>query len=127
MIKAYKLYTGSDNHSYFETGYVAEKTITQAVSLSFQETPPHSFYDWHPAPITQYVITLTGTLEFTTSKGDVFVLNPGEVLIATDTTGAGHKWRIIDDQPWKRAYIVFEEDTDINFVPDDSSAETKKK
>ncbi|MCC9135273.1 hypothetical protein ACFSKU_11925 [Pontibacter silvestris] len=118
MIKAYKLYTDSDGQSCFTTGLVSEKVVTEAVSIRFQETAPYSSYDWHPAPITQYVITLAGTLEFTTSKGETFILHPGEVLIAMDTTGAGHKWRIIDDQPWKRAYVVFEEGADINFVPE---------
>jgi hypothetical protein len=26
--------------------------------------------------------------------------------VATDTTGTGHKWRLIDDQPWRRCYVV---------------------
>ena len=53
----------------------------------------------------QYVITLTGTLEFTTRDGETFVLRPGEVLLAAGTTGTGHRWRLIDDQPWQRLYV----------------------
>lgn len=53
----------------------------------------------------QYVITLSGTLEFTTRDGETFVLCPGEVLLATDTTGTGHRWRLIDDQLWRRLYV----------------------
>ena len=59
-----------------------------------------SALDWHTAPHVQYVITLSGTLEFTTRDGETFVLRPGEVLLAADTTGTGHRWRLIDDQPW---------------------------
>ena len=33
-------------------------------------------------------------------------LRPGDVLVATDDVGSGHKWRLIDDQPWRRAYVV---------------------
>lgn len=33
-----------------------------------------------------------GTLEFTTRDGETFVLRPGEVLLAADTTGTGHRW-----------------------------------
>jgi hypothetical protein len=58
-----------------------------------------------------------GTLEFTTYKGETFVLRPGEVLIAQDTTGSGHKWRLMGTDPWQRAYVVFDDTTDINFVP----------
>jgi hypothetical protein len=50
-------------------------------------------------------ITLSGTLEFTTRDCETFVLRPGEVLLAADTTGTGHRWRIIDDQPWRRLYV----------------------
>jgi quercetin dioxygenase-like cupin family protein len=117
MIKAYRLYTADDGHSYFKTGNVSEAVITQAESIRFQESPPGSVYDWHPAPTMQFVINLKGSLEFTTFKGETFVLNPGEILIAQDTTGSGHKWRLLGSDPWQRAYVVFNETTDINFVP----------
>jgi cytochrome d ubiquinol oxidase subunit II len=28
---------------------------------------------------------------------------PGDALVAADYVGKGHKWRLIDDQPWRRA------------------------
>ncbi|RCH54055.1 hypothetical protein DJ568_14310 [Mucilaginibacter hurinus] len=118
MIKAIKLYTGEDNHSHFITGTVAEGLLHEAATVRFQESPPHSFYDWHNAPTEQYVISLTGTLEFETRTGEKFILNPGEVLIALDTTGTAHKWRMIDDDPWRRVYVAFDKDAPINFVPD---------
>jgi quercetin dioxygenase-like cupin family protein len=118
MIKAYQLYTDADGHSYFKTGNVSEAVITQAESIRFQESPPGSVYDWHPAPTMQFVINLRGTLEFTTFKGETFILKPGEVLIAQDTTGSGHKWRLLGADPWQRAYVVFNETTNINFVPE---------
>jgi len=52
------------------------------------------------------VITLSGTLEFITRDGEKFILRPGDVLIADDNVGTGHRWRLIDDQPWRRAYVV---------------------
>ena len=51
------------------------------------------------------MITLPSTLEFTTRDGETFVLRPGEVLVGADTTGTGHRWRLIDDQPWRRLYV----------------------
>ncbi|KAA3438148.1 cupin domain-containing protein [Rufibacter hautae] len=118
MIRAYKLYTGADGHSHFTQGTIKEKLSTQALSIHFKETPPHSEYDWHPAPNTQYVMSLTGTLEFTTSLGETFILKPGDVLLATDTTGHGHKWKMLGEDPWKRVYVVFTQDMDVNFIPD---------
>lgn len=119
MIKAYKLYTGPDGHSHVITGTVVYLDLTEASSIMFRETEAYAFYDWHPAPVTQYVITLSGTLLFETALGETFTLRPGEVLIAMDTTGSGHKWQLIDDQPWKRVYVVFKEDAAVNFLPDE--------
>lgn len=118
MIKAYKIYTGSDGHTHIITGTLTEDVLTNAKSIRFKETAPHSIYDWHPAPCVQYVITLAGTLEFETYSGKTFVLRPGEVLLAMDLTGSGHKWKMIGDQPWKRAYVTFNENAEVSFVED---------
>lgn len=122
MIKAYKIYTGSDGHTHIISGTVTENQLAQARTIRFKETPAHSFYDWHPAPAIQYVITLTGTLEFETFLGETFVLKPGEVLIAMDIAGSGHKWKLIDDEPWKRAYVTFDAGTELIFVEDKTTA-----
>ena len=118
MIRAYKLYTGNDGHSYVQVGTVSNLQVNPAASIMFNETPAHSYYDWHPAPTTQYVITLSGTLLFETGPGETFTLQPGDILIAMDTIGSGHKWQLIDDQPWKRVYVAFTDESEINFVPD---------
>ncbi|MDQ4140328.1 MAG: hypothetical protein M3142_07360 [Bacteroidota bacterium] len=120
MIKAYKIYTGPDGHTHVEKGTVTENLLHEAVAIRFKETPAPATYDWHHAPTTQYVITFSGTLEFETFSGETFLLKPGEVLIAMDTTGSGHKWRLIGDDPWKRAYVVFKSDAEVNFIPDES-------
>jgi hypothetical protein len=116
MIKAFKIYTGLDGHTHIVHGSVAEDFLSHAQSIRFKETAAYAFYDWHPAPSVQYVISLTGTLEFTTFLGETFILRPGEVLLAMDTTGSGHKWTLVDDQPWRRAYVSFEADREMLFV-----------
>jgi len=118
MIKAYHLYTGADGDSHVINGSVSGNDLVAAESILFKETPAHSSFDWHNDPIPQYVITLSGVLEFTTKGGETFTVHPGEILIATDHTGTGHKWRLINDDPWKRAYVVFKQGADTRFVPD---------
>jgi len=90
---AFKLYTGEDNASHLREGTVMLDRRTDVVAVHFKESLPHSAFDWHDAPEAQYVITLAGTLEFTTRDGETFVIRPGDVLIATDTAGTGHEWR----------------------------------
>jgi hypothetical protein len=84
----------------------------------FKETPPHSSFDWHNDPIPQYVLTLSGVLEFTTVGSETFTIHPGDVLLAVDHTGSGRKWRLINDEPWNRAYVVFKDGANTHFVPD---------
>lgn len=118
MIKAYKIYTGDDGHTHIATGSVAEDIFSEVKQVRFKETPPHSVYDWHTAPTTQYVLTLTGTLVFEMFSGEKFTLKSGEVLLAMDTTGSGHKWEMIGDEPWKRVYVLFNQEQEVNFIPD---------
>lgn len=125
MIRAYRLVTGPDGNSHVVRGMVNPDRLVDAVSIHFKETPAHSSYEWHDAPNFQYVITLAGVLEFTTVGGETFIIQPGEVLVAEDHTGSGHKWRLINDEPWKRAYVVFKQGADTQFVPDATSIATK--
>jgi quercetin dioxygenase-like cupin family protein len=120
MIRAYRLHTGPDGHSHVTPGSIVDNETIQAESILYEETAPHSSLDWHRAPTTQYVITLSGTLEFVTHTGESFTIRPGEILVAMDTTGSGHRWRLIDDQPWRRAYVAFKEGTKLPFQPDDT-------
>jgi hypothetical protein len=100
MIRAYRLYTGPDGNSHVIPGSVNGGRLVDAKSIQFKETAAHSSYDWHNDPTPQYVITLAGVLEFTTVGGESFTLRPGDVLLAEDHTGSGHKWRLINDEPW---------------------------
>jgi len=117
MLRAFKLSTGPDNASHVEEGTIAVNDPSDVMTIHFAESPPHSALDWHDAPTSQYVITLSGTLEFTTRDGETFVLRPGDVLVAEDVRGSGHKWRLVDDQPWRRAYVVLKPGARDSFVP----------
>ncbi|HUC30636.1 MAG TPA: cupin domain-containing protein [Candidatus Acidoferrum sp.] len=121
MIRAYRLYTGPDGNSHVVRGSVNGATLVDAKSVEFKETAAHSTFDWHNDPTPQYVITLSGVLEFATVGGEKFTLRPGDVLVAEDHTGSGHKWRLINDEPWKRAYVIFKEGANTQFVPDGAS------
>jgi quercetin dioxygenase-like cupin family protein len=105
-IRAFKLYSGPDNASHVLEGTIDEKARTEVIAIHFQQTPAHSSNEWHISPEPQYVITLLGTLEFTLRDGETFVVRPGDILLSEDTAGTGHRWRLIDNQPWWRAYVA---------------------
>jgi quercetin dioxygenase-like cupin family protein len=115
MIRCVRLWTGEDNSSHFEEGSIelepghrgeALSSKADAVTISFQETGSGGAFSWHTAPVRQLVITLSGTLDFQTRDGEHFLLHPGNVLLAEDTAGSGHSWKLTDNSSWRRAYVV---------------------
>jgi quercetin dioxygenase-like cupin family protein len=106
------LYTGDDGQTHFNDGEVTLDVDEAAHTISFAESPPGSSLDWHHAPHHQYVITLSGTLEFETRLGERCTIAPGDVLLAEDTTGGGHRWQLVDDHPWRRVYVTLSVDTE---------------
>jgi quercetin dioxygenase-like cupin family protein len=115
MIRCVRLWTGEDNNSHFEEGSIelepgqrgdALSNKIDAVTISFQETGSGGAFSWHTAPVRQLVITLSGTLDFQTRDGEHFLLHPGNVLLAEDTAGSGHSWKLTDNSSWRRAYVV---------------------
>lgn len=112
MTRLVRLFTGDDGQSHFNDGAATLDVDEAAHTISFAESPPGSSLDWHHAPQRQYVITLSGTLEFETRLDEHFTIAPGDVLLAEDTTGGGHRWRLVDDHPWRRVYVTLTVDTE---------------
>lgn len=126
MIRCVRMWTGEDGNSLFEEGFINLQggargdSVGKAIlakELSFRETSSGGSYEWHQDPVPRYVITLSGTLEFETKSGATFIIKPGDILLAQDNSGTGHKWRLIGDEPWRRAYVVYDESTDLQFIP----------
>jgi quercetin dioxygenase-like cupin family protein len=126
MIRCVRLWTGADNNSHFEEGMIALDHGARGdvlsgklpvTAVSFQETASGGSFEWHDAPARQLVITLTGTLDFETRSGQHFILHPGAILLAEDTCGGGHKWKLVDDQPWRRVYVVLAQGASVPFQP----------
>ncbi|WP_342237451.1 cupin domain-containing protein [Inquilinus sp. OTU3971] len=116
MIRCVRLWTGDDGNSHFEEGVIdlsggergdIRTVAVAATNLSFQETGSGGSYEWHQDPVPRFVITLSGTLEFETVGGERFTIRPGDILLAEDNSGTGHRWKLIGDEPWRRAYVVF--------------------
>jgi quercetin dioxygenase-like cupin family protein len=122
MIRCIRLWSGPDGNSHFEEGVIDLESGPRGdklsnkfpiASVSFQQTDSDPKLGWHPA--LQLVITLSGALEFTTHGGS-FSLRAGDILFTEDTV-AGHDWKLLDEQPWRRLYAILDQTTVVPFRP----------
>jgi hypothetical protein len=121
-IKAVRLFNTADGECSFQTGFIPTNAPIPT-SYFFGQTQVDDYQKRpHPAPRKQYVVTLRGRLRFSVSNGDTFIIEPGILLLAEDTTGPGHSWTLIDGDRWERLYIPFPESAETNFVTDAQSA-----
>ncbi len=105
----FRLYAGDDGQSHVEETSLADYPelgdARAAQSITFRESPPGNFVDWHPAPRRQYVISLSGEIEIGLGDGSIFRYGPGDARLVEDTTGQGHTTRVVGDVPSLTAVV----------------------
>lgn len=125
MIRCVRLWTGPDGNSNFRDGRLdiesgrnddLVSSAMAATHVTVEETAGGGSLAWHTAPVRQFVVTLCGTLIFTTRDGEEFTLRTGDVLLAEDTAGTGHQWQLEGSEPWRRMYIVLGPGAEVPFV-----------
>jgi quercetin dioxygenase-like cupin family protein len=127
MIRCVRLWTGVEGNSHFRDGSLditpgrnndLVSTAMAATHATVEEMAGGAALARHTAPVRQLVVTLSGTLIFTTRDGEEFTLRPGDVLLAEDTAGSGHQWRLEGSDPWRRMYVVLAPHAEVPFVRD---------
>lgn len=112
-IPAIKLYNTPDHRAAFVRGTVPALHKIQSQQFWLSNSVEAWEQNTHPAPRRQYVIPLQGELEFRVSDGSTFRLAPGVVLLAEDTEGEGHSWKMIsNDKTWVRVYVPMVSEND---------------
>ena len=103
-----RVYTGDDGESHFEDVEIDLEdrgpmgrisALVAGKGVIFREVDGDYNLDFHNAPRRQYVVNLTGSVELEVGDGTQRLLGPGEILLAEDTTGRGHKSRAVGNQP----------------------------
>ena len=109
-----RIYTGDDGESHFEELLIPLKSYGPGGFLSdpvavnsviFRETDSDYNLDFHPAPRRQYVVNLRGSVVLENGLGEKRLLGAGDILLAEDTTGRGHKSSAVDNEPRECLFI----------------------
>jgi quercetin dioxygenase-like cupin family protein len=75
-------------------------------SMRFIGVPPGWDSPPHPAPARKLVMMIQGVVEATTTNGEVRRFRPGAAVLLEDTTGVGHRTRVVGDEPWLAIVVV---------------------
>ena len=114
-MKITRLFTGTDDRSHFEEidvpfeprGDFGVFTLPEpSRAVFFREIPPGWVYAWHTVVCREFVVTLSGKAEIETGGGEKRVFRKGDVLLAEDTTGQGHRTRVIGRNVWRQIFVT---------------------
>lgn len=104
-----RLYSDENGESHFEDVEVKFKTVDfappappldisefgSAESCLILKGSEGWYGDWHPAPYRQMHFLLSGEIEVETSDGKIRQFGPGSIALVEDTTGKGHRSRVV--------------------------------
>jgi hypothetical protein len=117
MFKITRLYTNSNGDSVFGEIEIPLRSEGEIGSLSehlpvsgviFRTTGPEYDYDFHNAPKKQYIILLDGIIEIETSTGEKRQFRGGDILLAEDIEGKGHRTRSVDGKLRRSIFITLD-------------------
>ena len=119
----FRLYTGDDGQAHFEDldltsiptdgGDVLTMRLIEGEfpspaatkEIYFFSGAPGSVWDWHTSDARNIVVVLSGREEITVEDGSTRRTSPGDVCLAEDTTGKGHRSRVVGDEPLVLAIV----------------------
>jgi hypothetical protein len=105
-LNLFRLYTGADGQTHFEDvgysmattrhGLIAQDISVAEIGLESSTEPPAEDTGFETSPARQLVIPLKGRVEVEASDGSKRILVVGTIMLAEDTTGAGHRVRELE-------------------------------
>jgi hypothetical protein len=114
-----RIYADEDGESHFATVEVSFREVDYAppadpmnvselvgaTRTGFVMAAPGPLGDWHPTPVRQYMIPVSGDFEVTVSDGSKRRFGPGQPLLMEDQAGKGHYTEVVSDEPGVVAVI----------------------
>jgi hypothetical protein len=116
MFTIVKIYSDEKGESHFENIDIPLKDggiigkLSEALPVSsviFREVEPSYDWDFHNAPQRQYIILLDGEIEIETSLGEKKIFKGGDVILAEDTTGKGHRTKNLTPIKRRSVFVTF--------------------
>jgi quercetin dioxygenase-like cupin family protein len=106
-----RIYTGKDGQAHFEeitlpTGPRGISAPQDAKSVVFMTLAPGFQEDFHNARQPSIFINISGKGEIGVGSGETRMVGPGDIVLCEDTTGQGHKMKVVGDKPRVMAYIA---------------------
>ena len=114
-MKITRLYTGTDDRSHFEDIELPFEsredfglfTLPEpAKAVFFREISPGYTYTWHNVVCREYVVMLDGEVEVEVGSGEKRVFQKGDVLLAEDLNGQGHRTRVLGKKTWRQMFVT---------------------
>jgi len=70
-------------------------STSSATRFGFMNAPAGWESDWHPSFARNFFVVINGEWEVTASDGETRRFGAGSLLLVEDTTGKGHKSRVV--------------------------------
>jgi len=69
--------------------------LESAKNSVFLDLPIGWYGTWHPTPVVQWLILMSGELEFEVEDGERITRGAGDVVLLADTSGKGHQTKVL--------------------------------
>ena len=115
IVRIIRIYAGEDGKSHFEdidlqltnAGEIGKLSeIQPATGIMFRDNHSDYFQDWHNAPRRQYNILLEGEIEIEIGDGTKRRFCSGDIFLAEDTSGQGHRTRSISQRHYRSVFVT---------------------
>jgi len=120
-IEYLRIYADEEGCSHFETNEIEMETtdyappapslntsrLASADNSVFLELPIGWYGDWHPTPVRQWLILITGTCEFEAGDGERVTCKAGDIVMLDDLIGKGHQTKVLGNESVCIAAIHF--------------------
>lgn len=83
-------------------------SFSESKRFGFMTASPGWYGDWHPAPARQICVYIAGLVEAQVSDGEVRTFGPGSVTLLEDTSGIGHRSRVVGEEDAILAVVQLE-------------------